>query len=139
MNTTCPNQEKPCPCQTGQGPEPQIRIDFTVTDQGVVVTKYHRVNGRDRRYSSELKDKHFNLDNALAWCEENGYTVRRWPAGCGFQAEARAFKPSPWPIRTRREIWNVRRKVEEQVAQWIERNPGKPTPGLTFLDFAFDV
>jgi hypothetical protein len=117
----------------------KIRIDFAVTDSGVRVTKYFRVKGHDRIFADELKDPWFDLDGALAWCEENGYTVRRWPAGCGFLGGARAFKPAPWPIRSKREIWNVRKRVEAQVSAWIERNPGLSTPGLTFLDFAVDM
>ena len=114
------------------------RIDFTVTSEGqVIVQKFERRrlrNGRKRDFpiATEIKPDGFNLRGALTWCESNGYTVRRWHRG------ARAWKGEPWVIRTRAQIYHKRRQVEQEVAEFIRRNPNRPTPGLTFLDFAYD-
>lgn len=111
------------------------RIDFSViNDRVVMVQKFEHcpADRRDRVISAETKPLGFDLDAALAWCEEHGYTVRRWPSG------ARAWKGKPWVIRTRLQIWRKRERAEREVASFIRRHPGRPTPGLTFLDFAYD-
>lgn len=111
------------------------RIDFSVVNGRIVlVLKFEHcpADRRDRVISAEKKPTNFDLDAALAWCEEHGYTVHRWHAG------ARAWKGTPWVIRTRSQIWRKRKQIERQVASFIRRHPGKPTPNLSFLDFAYD-
>ena len=103
------------------------RIDFSVVACGVVVTKFWLLSGRTvAPYGAEVKPPEFDLDGALAWCAENGYTVRRWPGG------ARAWKGKPRPIRTRSQIWQKRARAERLAL----RGDGR---GSTLgLDFALD-
>jgi len=109
-----------------------VRIDFTVTAAGVMVTKYTRIAGPDgvRDVALDAPDLHrdLDLDWALAWCEAHGFTVRRWPTG------ARAFRGKPWPIRTVGEIKRRREQVERDVRAGL-------LPGGFYwagLDFALD-
>ncbi len=73
------------------------RIDFLTLKNKTIVNKLEKHNGRDIVVSNVVKTD-FDLDAALDWCRANGYTVRTWDGG------ARAFKGSPWVIRTRRQI-----------------------------------
>lgn len=114
------------------------RIDFKTLPNGqVLVQKFsHEDAGFDRLTSTAYKGKPFNVEAAICWCQENGYKVRRWTGWHG--PCARAFRGQLWPIRSRRQMARLRRQVEKEVASWIKANPGKPTLGLTFLDFAYD-
>jgi len=109
------------------------RIDFCrLADGRIAVTKMRRDGARDVAISHNVRAADFGLDAALDWCREHGYTVHVWRGG------ARAWRGEPWVIRTRLQIWRKREQVERETADFIRRNPGKPTPGLTFLDFAYD-
>jgi hypothetical protein len=113
--------------RTTLSPLPE-RIDFAVVTSGVIVTKFWLVGGRNvAPNGAETKPAGFDLDDALAWCEENDYTVRRWKSG------ARAWKgDKPQPIRTRSQIWRRRTRAE----RWALRgDAGGSTLGL---DFALD-
>ena len=104
------------------------RIDFAVVPSGVAVTKFWLVEGRSvSLLGSEMKPAGFDLEGALAWCEANGYTVRRWDGG------ARAWRGLPWPIRTRAQILRKRSEVERQALA------GHGSGNLLTLDFAFDM
>ena len=104
------------------------RIDFAVVPSGVAVTKFWLVEGRSvSLLGSEMKPAGFDLEEALAWCEANGYTVRRWDGG------ARAWRGLPWPIRTRAQILRKRSEVERQALA------GRSGGNLLGLDFAFDM
>ena len=109
------------------------RIDFTLLGDGrVIVQKLHRDTKtepgrpRDIPTSTEIKPAEFALATALAWCRDNGYTVRQWADG------ARAWHGKPWPIRTRAQIRRKREQAEKQVA----RTGGKGS--LLMLNFAYD-
>jgi hypothetical protein len=112
------------------------RIDFQVlADRRVVVVKMRRADGyRDIPTRHEIKTTDFDLDAALAWCKENGYTVRRWPSG------ARAWRGKPWPVRTAHQIVKLRRKLEADWLTEFRRNPGKWSTfdTLLSLDLAYD-
>jgi hypothetical protein len=104
------------------------RIDFNRLPSGVVTTKYWKMEGRDVALNGvEIKPIDFDLDGALAWCEEHGYTVIRWPTG------ARAFKGAPWPLRSTQRIRQKRDEVTALVRQ------GKLDPNFNWLglDFAY--
>jgi hypothetical protein len=104
------------------------RIDFLVVATGVVVAKFWLIDGRSiPLHGGEIKPTGFDLEGALAWCEANGYTVRRWEGG------ARAWKGAPWPIRTRAQILRKRSEVERQALA------GRTSGNLLSLDFAFDM
>lgn len=107
------------------------RVDFSVCDAGVVITKFWKQDGRDvpDPKGANIKPLGFNLDGAIAWLEAHGYTVRRWPNG------ARAWKGTPWPIRTRGQIQRKREQVEKAVMA------GRLDGGFnwTSLDFALDM
>jgi len=102
------------------------RIDFTVlADNQVVITKMRRdLSGPKPRDiplvgGSSTKPAGFDLAEALAWCKDNGYTVRQWDTG------ARAWKGQPWVIRTRRGI----KRAREQFSG----------DGKAHMDFAYEA
>jgi hypothetical protein len=104
------------------------RIDFAVVPSGVAVTKFWLIDGRSiPLHGGEMKPAGFDLEEALDWCEANGYTVRRWDGG------ARAWKGEPWPVRTRTQILRKRSAVERMVFA------GHASGNLLSLDFAFDM
>ena len=114
------------------------RIDFTELPDGrVIVTKLRREpeERRDIPIDSETKSAGFDLERALGWCTANGYTVHRWTGG------ARAWKAEqPWVIRTRREIWKFRQRLENIALSKMRQNPGSwhPEESLLSLDLAYD-
>jgi hypothetical protein len=104
------------------------RIDFAVTATVVVVTKFWSIGGRDvAPRGPDTKPADFDLDGALAWCEENGYTVRRWDDG------ARAWKgDTPHPVRMRAQIWRRRERAERRALH------GDGGGSVLSRDFAYD-
>ena len=115
---------------------PRDRFDFWILTGKVSIQPFKRGRIGDRpgeMFHKPRERSQFNLEGVLIWLEKHGYTVRRWSNG------ARAFLGAPWPIRTRREIYWKRQRMEAEVSRLIKANPGKPTPGWTFLDFAFDM
>jgi hypothetical protein len=105
------------------------RIDFGQLGDGRVnVVKMRRdaPNRRDVPTGHEIKHAGFDLDAALAWCEDNGYTVRRWQGG------ARAWKGEPWVIRTRAQISRMRER------NTLRAMGGRGTGASLFLDYAYD-
>jgi hypothetical protein len=104
------------------------RIDFAVATSGVVVTKLWLIEGRNvALHGAQTKPADFDLDGALAWCEANGYTVRRWQGG------ARAWRDDePRPIRTRLQIWRRRARAEQLALH------GDPAACALSCDFAYD-
>ena len=104
------------------------RIDFLASAAGTIVQKFERQPWRDRLISSEIKPQGFNLEAALEWCTNNGYTVRVGTWG------ARAWKGQPWVIRTRYQI-KRRREQAERAAFSSQADPH--TTSLQ-IDFALD-
>lgn len=115
-------------------PKPPItRIDFTVTTVVVAVNKFeegwdshpraaaaHLVEGKQH------KPGEFDLEAALKWCADHGWTVRRWPGG------ARAFKDGLKPVRTAEQIQRMRRE--------LSRYPRPELQGQGVrLDLAYDL
>jgi hypothetical protein len=100
------------------------RIDFATTADLVVVNKLVEEPTRAWVFDSTQKPA-TELETMLAWCEANGWTVRRFlPLG------ARAWKgTAPRPIRTAGQI--IKRRDE------LTR---RPVPGLNViaLDLAYD-
>ena len=103
------------------------RIDFIETSNGVVVNKlawngqrYIVTNGTTK---TEEENPEFVLEEALAWCEKNGWSVRRWYGG------ARAFKGEPRVIRTTGQIKSLRERLKRY-----------PVPGLQLhtIDLRYD-
>jgi hypothetical protein len=112
------------------------RIDFTTTSDGrVIITKMYRSEDkrRDIAHSSETKPAGFDLNEALAWCEANGFTVLRWYNG------ARAFKGKPWAVRRNWEILRLRAQLDDLWLQEFNENPGRrhPVEQLQEMDLAF--
>jgi hypothetical protein len=104
------------------------RIDFAVVTSGVVVTRFWLIDGRNvAPRGAESRPANLDLDAALAWCEQHGYTVHRWEGG------ARAWRGAPWPVRTREQILRKRGEVERQVLS------GHAGGHLLALDFALDM
>ena len=106
------------------------RIDFFVLSDGRVnILKLTRLNGdgqppRDVRIpDGQIIHPHgFDLESALAWCEANGFVVRRWRSE-SYGSGARAWKgDKPWVIRSKGQIQRKRRK----------------NPLAVNMDFAYD-
>jgi hypothetical protein len=99
------------------------RIDFTILEHGVRVNKYpHGWTAFTKPLSSELKPGNFDVENALRWCEENGWTVYRWPKiSDAFPAGARAWKGKPEPVRDRYYLPSLRHQFDAAS----EKNPSK--------------
>ena len=104
------------------------RIDFLPCTAGTIVQKFEKQPWRDRLISSEIKPQDFDLQAALEWCTNNGYTVRVGTWG------ARAWKGQPWVIRTREQIKRKRARAEDTAFS------SQPDPHVTTLqiDFAYD-
>ena len=101
------------------------RIDFTVlSDDRIIVLKLRRDTTTDpaRPLDIPLPDGHsinpsgFDLESAIAWCQDHGYTVRRWHNG------ARAWLNGVRVIRTRGQIQRKRAQ----------------NPCAVNMDFAYD-
>jgi hypothetical protein len=114
-------------------------------DGRIIVLKLRKNGLRDIPTEHEIKAADFNLDDALDWCRENGYTVHNWRYG------ARAWKGEPWAIRTMHQIIKLRRRLEtESLSHWEKRtaenhsanhHPGErwhQVKTLLQLDLAFD-
>lgn len=108
------------------------RIDFTTLNDGRIVVQKMRREPAERRDVVTDHDIHLDLDlnTALAWCREHGYTVRTWHDG------ARAWHGEIWVIRTRAQIKRRREQAERRLAASLHRS--KPTNSAIFLDFAYD-
>ena len=112
------------------------RLDFWILSDRISIQPFKKGKVSDRPGEMVYKPRdrsQFNLEAVLTWLEKHGYTVRRWSNG------ARAFLGEPWSIRTRRQIYWKRQMIEVEVSRFIHDNPGTPTPGWSFLDFAFDM
>jgi hypothetical protein len=119
------------------------RIDFHMLSDGrCVVVKMHRDDDelRDIPHSHEIKAANdgFDLDTALEWCEEHGFTVLWWWNEDGHKC-ARAFLGEPWPIRRNFEIKRLRERLEGSWTQGFHKNPGKwqRIERLIGMDLAF--
>lgn len=102
------------------------RIDFIVNLDGVRVKKWpFGWTFKTPPISDEQKPPAFNLDEALDWCQRNGWTVRRYPGG------ARAWKGEPQPVRDRATIQFMRKGIQRDFVN------GRMDPRSNF-DLAFD-
>lgn len=94
------------------------RIDFAALEGGKV-----RVTLMDRQGRRDIPQDTYTVEGDLqamaSVLEHNGYHVYHWGRG------ARAFRGTPWPIRSRLEIWKKRQKLEEIARQRMQQNPGK--------------
>lgn len=110
------------------------RIDFAAS--GAAVRAVHL----DRRGMNDVPREAFLVDTAgrtlkeiCDWLEEHGYTTYWWGSG------ARAFRGTPWPIRTRREIFRKRQQLEEVALYLLRTDPGRwhNEETLLSLDLAY--
>lgn len=104
-----------------------IRIDFELLEGGrCIVNKFGKgIKGNLFVVDGQNKPG-FDLETALAWCKQNGWTVRRWPGG------ARAWKRGPEPVRGSHEIIRLRDQLRE--------NPRPELEGMgAALDLAYDL
>ena len=103
------------------------RMDFVTTPRGVIVNKLGKNwNGRLVVVTGETKPAGFNLEKALAWCESQGWTVRRWPGG------ARAWKYGLEPVRSKSQVISLRDDLRQ--------NPRPELQGQAVgLDLLYDL
>ncbi|MCP4540468.1 MAG: hypothetical protein GY832_25300 [Chloroflexi bacterium] len=95
------------------------RIDFEKLNDGqIIVIKMRRNGRRSIPTEHEIKAADFDLDAALDWCRENGYTVRSWHYG------ARAWRGKPWPIRTVRQIIEDRDRLRKNERHYFHKLHG---------------
>ena len=100
-----------CDARIGRALRGEItRIDFVESGQGWQVRKYpYGWTARTHPLSLEEKPAGFDLEAALAWCEQRHWQVRRWPGG------ARAWKGELLPVRDSSSIRAMRRQVERNI------------------------
>jgi hypothetical protein len=86
------------------------RIDFIETGKGWQVRKYpYGWTAKTHPISLDEKPADFDLEAALAWCEQQRWQVHRWPGG------ARAWKGDLLPVRDASAIRAMRRQVENNI------------------------
>lgn len=102
-----------------------IRMDFIILADGSITINKLGDTGRLAVIESETKPG-FDIENALAWCRSNGWTVRRWPGG------ARAWKHGLVPVRTRGAIIKLRDELR------MNPRPDLEGQGVN-LDLAYDL
>jgi hypothetical protein len=103
------------------------RVDFLKLDDGWHLQKFpHGWTAKTPAISDVLKTE-AEIEAAIQWCQEQGWTVRRWNSG------ARAWKGEVKPVRDRAGILAMRRRVEAQFTRG--ENVGT---NQIFYDFAFD-
>ena len=104
------------------------RIDLFQIPAGVLVHKYPHYWTAATPPASTTTNAAMSLDAMVAWLNENGWTVRRWPGG------ARAWKGEMLPVRSR---YQIKRKREELKARWQEGN----AQGVQIhaIDLAYDL
>jgi hypothetical protein len=127
-----------------------IRVDIIVEANGSAsVTEFWAVRQPDNSVREvpllgkrTMKDG-YRAEDAVNWLKEHGYVVREFPVDPDARSSRkgyRAWKGSePWAIRPAWRIQKMRKAVERRVQSFIQQNPGAPTSGLTFLDFAYDL
>ncbi len=99
------------------------RLDFVQLPQGARVNKI--LEDHVRKVTIVVGSGVVpSLDDALRWCENTGWTVRRWPGG------ARAWWGGLRPVRS---AGQIKQKREELMRY--------PVPGLQVnaLDLAYDL
>ncbi len=114
--------------------EPRItRIDFSVIRAGVIVNKFPENWYSDRAgpVSHEIKPPDFDLEAAIRWLQEHGWSVRRWSDG------ARAWRGPMLPVRDSVAIQRLRNKLTEESHLYQGHHPR----GLQVhtLELAFDL
>jgi len=98
-----------------------------MSDSRVIVQKMRRDTTTDPARPRDIplanghsiKPPGFNIESAVTWCQNHGYTVRRWHNG------ARAWLGGAWVIRTRRQIKTMRQRAERARRDYS-------------IDFAYD-
>lgn len=120
------------------------RIDFTIMcDGAIIVTKMTRHPAR-RRDIPHMSEKYapgdLDLEDALAWCRENGYTVKAWPKHSARKLGARAWKGTPWPIRTGHQLVHLRQRLETECMNYVnasqEEREHMPFPSWSLSELA---
>lgn len=129
---------------------PIDRVDIVKDKAGYVVTKYRRCEVVGDTYTYAIAaptytvpEGEFDYEGALEWLREHGYTVREWPgiSEYGIPAGARAWRGAPTVIRDRQRIIAMRRRLEQAAADWVRRNPDRPSPSLwgAAYELAYDL
>lgn len=119
---------KTIPNITPNHPESQVirttRIDLHAIPQGLAVYRY----AEGWTASTPAFDKHVNpewtLDQAIAWLQSNGWTVRSWNTG------ARAWLGQVLPVRDKSGILRKRRHLERYPNTDLQAHA---------LDLAYDL
>ena len=130
--------------QQGHPTAPLLRADFTFTtgtflEHGVDVTAQRwlviKFYGAHHPPVTTIKPEGFDIEASLAWCEENGWVVRRWG-----KTRARAWKGMLQPVRTRSRI--LRRARERDTFMAGGRRPlwlPEDVESVMVLDLAYDL
>lgn len=110
------------------------RVDMARLPDGTVrVALFDRRGRRDVRRGEPFFVAGRTLEELDEFLCDAGYHGYVWHDG------ARAFRGQPWPIRTRSEIWKMRRRLEDVAVRKMQREPGKwhPEETLLSLDLAY--
>ena len=101
-----------CDARTGRALRGQItRMDFVKLSDGAWEIRKWPYGWSARTHPISIDDKPdgFDLEAALAWSEQHGWLVRRWPDG------ARAWKGELQPVRDAFAIRAMRRQVDNNI------------------------
>lgn len=100
------------------------RIDMAISQDGLRVMKYPDGWSIESQPIENYVNAAWSIDDAIAWLQKNGWTVRRWYYG------ARAFKGTLYPIRNTAQIKRKRKELMEH-----------PDPKIQWhaVDLAFDL
>jgi hypothetical protein len=89
------------------------RIDFFDNGEGEWLVKKFPYGWTARTRAIEQKyHKDFDIQAAIKWCEDHGWSVRQWQALDGIRPGYRAFKYQQEPIRDSASIQSMRRRFE---------------------------
>ena len=95
--------------------EPRFtRVDLFEMSGGVRVFWYPKGWHRGTVPATNHLNKDIPLDQMVAWLEDNGWTVRKWPKG------ARGWLGDLRPIRTRSEIMRKRSQLQKYPPPELE-------------------
>lgn len=108
------------------------RYDILVTPQKITIRKWRDWTPGVFTVNDDYEEKpaDYDLDQALTWFEQHGYTVRRWPGG------ARIWLGKPVAVRTASEIKAMRSRLTHEAESYGGVHPRFQ---VHTLDLALDL
>lgn len=108
------------------------RLDFGIFDDKINVWLFDVNWQPSQKYPTDgavAKPGEFDVDAFIESLEANGWTVFRWSA-----YGARAFKGQPWPVRSKYEIIETRKRLENDDRRGVHH-----PYNVDALDLAYEL